>query len=82
MKHLLSILAVVLLTGAIAPPSLQAKDKNPMGPATVDADYRHATEESVERWRDLKFGMRIHWGLSSTLGMELSWPIAEAAPEL
>jgi alpha-L-fucosidase len=29
----------------------------------------------------MKFGMRIHWGLSSTLGMELSWPIAEAAPE-
>jgi hypothetical protein len=46
----------------------------------VDADYRHATDESIECWRDLKFGMRIIWGTYSTLGVEASWPVAEAAP--
>ena len=29
----------------------------------VDADYRNAPPEAVEAWKDLKYGMRIHWGV-------------------
>ena len=42
----------------------------------VDADYTHASPQAYEAWKDLKFGMRIHWGMYSTLGLDASWPIA------
>jgi len=41
----------------------------------VDSDYRHASAEAYERWRDLKYGLRIHWGYYSLLGVEASWPV-------
>ena len=48
----------------------------------TDPDYRHAPPEAVERWKDWKFGLRIHWGpysmvarISEILFM-LSYPIA------
>ena len=31
----------------------------------VDPDYRHAGAEALERWYDLKYGLRIHWGIYS-----------------
>ena len=31
-------------------------------------DYRHAPAEAVERWKDWKFGIRIHWGYYSMIG--------------
>jgi alpha-L-fucosidase len=31
-------------------------------------DYRHAPTEAVERWKDWKFGIRIHWGYYSMIG--------------
>ena len=39
-------------------PSLAGQD-------TVDPDYKHASPEAMERWYDLKFGLRIHWGIYS-----------------
>ncbi len=42
---------------------------------TVDADYKHASAQAYERWRDLKYGLRIHWGYYSLLGVEASWPV-------
>ncbi len=29
----------------------------------------------MDRWRDLKYGLRIHWGLYSRFGTEASWPV-------
>jgi len=80
---LMNLLPCLTLIAAMPVPAghLRAEDPAHAGPQTVDADYRHATEESIERWRDLKFGMRIIWGTYSTLGVEASWPVAEAAPE-
>lgn len=42
----------------------------------VDPDYKHAPQSAIERWRDLKFGLRIHWGIYSIWadGPE-SWPL-------
>ena len=28
-----------------------------------DPNFKHAPQEAVEAWKDLKFGLRIHWGL-------------------
>ena len=41
----------------------------------VDPDYSHASETAIEAFRDIKFGVRIHWGLYSVTakGGE-SWP--------
>ena len=33
----------------------------------VDPDYAHAGEAAVERWMDLKWGLRIHWAGSPGL---------------
>ena len=41
----------------------------------VDPDYRHASPEAYENWRDLKYGLRIVWGYYSMLGCEASWPV-------
>ena len=46
--------------------------------AGVDADYKHASPQAYEAWRDLKFGMRIHWGVYSVLGLDASWPAVPA----
>lgn len=42
---------------------------------TLDPRYRHASAEAYERWRDLKYGLRIHWGIYSQYGFEASWPV-------
>lgn len=41
----------------------------------VDPDYQHASQEAVERFRDLKFGLRIHWGVYSMNGSSPSWSL-------
>ena len=39
-----------------------------------DADYIHASEAAHEAFRDIKFSIRIHWGVYSMWNMEASWP--------
>ncbi|HEV2351695.1 MAG TPA: alpha-L-fucosidase [Terriglobia bacterium] len=48
---------------------------------TVDPDYHHAPAESVEAFQDLKFGIRVHWGLYSMIGSHESWGLAGANRE-
>ena len=43
----------------------------------VDADYRHAGPEALERWQDWKWGLRIHWGLYCMYNTRESWIIKE-----
>ena len=38
------------------------------------SDYKHAPEAVREAFRDMKYGIRIHWGLYSLLEVEASWP--------
>ncbi|HME56302.1 MAG TPA: alpha-L-fucosidase [Candidatus Lokiarchaeia archaeon] len=42
----------------------------------VDPDYEHAPPEAYEHFQDRKFGMRVHWGPYSVLGLDASWPVA------
>jgi alpha-L-fucosidase len=42
--------------------------------ATPEPGYQHASPAAVESFRDVKFGVRIHWGMYSTLG-DASWPL-------
>jgi alpha-L-fucosidase len=42
---------------------------------TPDEDYQHASAAAYEAFRDMKFGVRVHWGLYSIKGQPSeSWP--------
>lgn len=41
--------------------------------ATESEDYLKAAEQDVLNWRDLKFGLFIHWGPVSLKGTEIGW---------
>ena len=41
----------------------------------TDTDYHHPSASAIEAFRDIKFGVRIHWGLYSIEGRgKESWP--------
>ena len=45
-------------------------------------DYIHATENARESFRDIKFGVRIHWGLYSKWNLQQeSWPFLKMSYE-
>lgn len=72
--------AIVLSTVSIT----WAIDENNMHAAwgeKVDPDFKHASPDAYEAWRDRKFGMRIHWGVYSVLGLDASWPTYKASDE-
>jgi alpha-L-fucosidase len=48
---------------------------------TPDDDYIHASEAAHEAFRDIKFSIRIHWGVYSKWGIEASWPYLQMSNE-
>ena len=49
---------------------------------TPVAGYRHPSTETFEAFRDLKYGVRIHWGLYSIYGKASeSWPFLKMAAQ-
>lgn len=40
-------------------------------------NYHHASEEAVEKFKDLKYGIRIHWGIYSIVNGRESWVIKQ-----
>ena len=47
-----------------------------------DSDYFHASQESYESFQDMKFGVRIHWGIYSIWNMpHESWDFLELSNE-
>jgi alpha-L-fucosidase len=44
----------------------------------IDPDYQHAPQAAREAWQDRKFGMMVHWGVYSVLGLDASWPLNKA----
>ena len=41
------------------------------------SDYHHASPEAVEQFKDLKYGLRIHWGIYSIVNGRESWVIQQ-----
>ena len=69
-------------TAAAAPgPIPAAQDFARAWDAPVDPDYQHAPPAAVERWRDWKFGMRIHFGVYSVLSLDASVALVGSSPE-
>ena len=51
--------------------------------ATPLPEYQHASEAARETFRDLKFGVRIHWGVFTAWQPqrgEVSWPLLKMSP--
>jgi alpha-L-fucosidase len=48
---------------------------------SVEPGYQNAPSETVEAWKDRKFGMRIVWGPYSVLGLDASWPLQGSSRE-
>ena len=47
-----------------------------------DPAYKHPSLETIESFKDIKYGVRIHWGLYSILGQEReSWPFLKLSNE-
>jgi alpha-L-fucosidase len=46
-----------------------------------DNDYIHASEKAYESFRDIKFSVRIHWGVYSKWNIEASWPLLNMSNE-
>jgi len=71
---------VVLLfavSGAAQAPEgyIYRANENALWLSKTEPDYRHAPPEAVERWKDWKFGLRIHWGPYSMVGSDASWAL-------
>jgi len=69
-RRLQPVLAALLsLCAAVgrAPADADPFDKKP-----VDPDYHYASPKAYEDFADRKFGMRIHWGQYSVLGLNAS----------
>jgi alpha-L-fucosidase len=41
------------------------------------SNYHHASKEAVEEFKDLKYGIRIHWGIYSIVNGRESWVIKQ-----
>jgi alpha-L-fucosidase len=69
------LLAVSLVASLMAGAAMAA-ETHPWD--NVDPAYKHAPQKALEKWRDLKYGLRIHWGLYSIWadGPE-SWPLTK-----
>lgn len=46
------------------------------------SDYHHAPEESIEKFNDFKYGIRIHWGIYSIVHGKESWTISRYTNKL
>ncbi len=51
------------------------------GAVEPSADYVHAGEEALERWRDWKYGLRIHWGVYTVIGADASVSLCNSSDE-
>ena len=50
------------------------------GSVTDTADYLKAGEQDVQAWRQMKFGLFIHWGPVSLKGTEIGWSRGDQVP--
>ncbi len=66
-------LAIVLLAAGICANSLAAKQTDKQAQLQPD-------EEALEQWRDMRFGMFIHWGPVSLKGTEIGWSRGREVP--
>jgi alpha-L-fucosidase len=66
--------ALLILLSFLLPPGLSGQDgPEPEGEYVAPTDP--LVQEKLEQWRDLKFGLLMHWGLYAQLGIVESWAL-------
>jgi len=77
MKRTSSLLATCLigtvLTMAAVAATAEPAEAPEAQPAEESKDYLSAPPEIIARWRQLKFGLFVHWGPVSLKGTEIGW---------
>jgi len=61
------------LVGAVLAPWSVAAEPGKTAGKEPSKPYLHAKPEDIARWRQLKFGLFIHWGPVSLMGTEIGW---------
>ncbi|MCQ2164627.1 MAG: alpha-L-fucosidase [Bacteroidales bacterium] len=76
MRKILALAAAVFMAAAA-----QAQDAQSTQEMKINyiAPEEEAVREHVARWQDYKFGMFIHWGVYSELGVVESWSLVPQA---
>ncbi len=64
---------LVVLAAATGAPQAAAQEAGPAKAAKEAKPYLSAPPEDVAKWRQLKFGLFIHWGPVSLVGTEIGW---------
>ncbi|MDR3094211.1 MAG: alpha-L-fucosidase, partial [Bacteroidales bacterium] len=68
--------------GIVLPPSdVHYREVKSYVEEVPDDDYIHASEAAHEAFRDIKFSIRIHWGVYSMWNVEASWPLLNLSNE-
>lgn len=63
LKNLSAAIIILLVTCFLIAGQIEAGEK----------DYLNAGERDVQQWREMKFGLFIHWGPVSLKGTEIGW---------
>jgi len=61
-----SIICVLVLLVMFSPPAAAGGDRN-------EPDRTPANPGPIEKWREMRFGMFVHWGPVSLKGTEIGW---------
>ncbi|MGQ9576323.1 MAG: alpha-L-fucosidase [Thermoguttaceae bacterium] len=75
-KPTLSLVALLLgsvLVGTMLSKAALGAKPAPAKPSDQAKAYLNAPPEQIARWRQLKFGLFIHWGPVSLMGTEIGW---------
>jgi alpha-L-fucosidase len=80
MKKVGPAIAALLLSSVVLargfPGAAMAENRAPGKTAEVVKEakpFLHASPEDIAKWRELKFGLFVHWGPVSLVGTEIGW---------
>ena len=65
--------AILALVSRLSRTARADEPAKPEAAQQTEKGYLQAKPEDIARWRDLKFGMFIHWGPVSLQGTEIGW---------
>lgn len=71
-----SMVTILMATPSFAQESTDITKIHSSSEANLaDPTFDEKVQENIDQWRDLKFGMFIHWGIYSQIGVIESWSL-------
>jgi alpha-L-fucosidase len=72
---------ILFLLMGTSPSRAQYNEMSGLDITQIDPSYAHAPQRAVENFEDMKFGLRIHWGLYAMVGSDASWALPHSSQE-